>query len=109
MWAEGEFSGVRPHAKGGTESDHIKALKKMGAKIEDTQSEFPYQLRYLYDIYLELRFARTPKGDEFALSAKAPLNNHDLQYYSQLKGLEFNLWEVKCIMSLDTIFERCVN
>lgn len=81
----------------------------MGAYIEESKNEMPEQLRYLYDIYMELRFARVPNNDTFSLLAKQPLTTHDLDFYSRTSGLDFERWEINCIMSLDSIFERSVN
>lgn len=81
----------------------------MGAPVEDSGVEIPKQLNYLYDIYLRLRFSRVPNDDGFSLVSREPLTFSHLDYYSRNSGLDFMQWEIDCIMSLDSIFERCSN
>lgn len=109
MFAESEFSGVRSHKHGGTEADHAKALRAMGVDIPESKAEMPMQLRYLYDIYMELRFSRVPNDNGFSLVAREPLTTHDIDFYSRTSGLDFDRWEINSILSLDSIFERSVN
>lgn len=109
MYAEGEFTGVRPHKHGGNESEHLKSLKEMGAELPEQKNNIPTQLAYLYDTYLDMRFSKVPKDDGFSLLAKERLTNYDVGFYSNNSGLDFELWEINAIMSLDSIFERATN
>ena len=109
IYADSEFSGIRPHSHGGSEADHVKALQKMGFDIKSDTKEKPAQLSYLYDIYFNLRFSRIPKGDTFSLMAREPLTFQHIEFYSKNTGLDFEQWEIDCIMSLDSIFERHSN
>ena len=81
----------------------------MGANIPESTSKMPEQLRYLYDIYMDLRFARIPNNDTFSLVAKQPLTTRDIEFYTRTTGLDFERFEINAIMSLDSIFERSIN
>jgi hypothetical protein len=100
------FSGVRANKHGGSESDHIKALKAMGAPIEESGIEMPEQLRYLYDLFMEIRFNRVPSDDGFKLMASEGLTYSDIHYNSLLTGLELHKWEIKTLLSMSSIFDK---
>lgn len=100
------FSGVRANKHGGTESDHIKALRKMGADIPDNEIQMPEQLRYLYDLFMGIRFNRVPSDDGFKLLASEGLSYGDLHYHSLLTGLELHKWESQAILSMSAIFDK---
>ena len=109
VYADDVFSGVRANSHGGSESDHIKALKAMGAPIEDSQIEMPEQLRYLYDLFMGIRFNRVPVDDGFKLQASEGLTYSDIHYNSLLTGLELHPWEVSAILSMSAIFDKYSN
>lgn len=109
IYAEAEFSGVKPHKHGGSESDHIKALRKMGADIPEDENEIPAQLIYLYDIFKSIRFSRIPNGDGFSLMARDSIGYNEIDFYSKLSGLDFEMWEVDILLSLNAIFDRAAN
>ena len=100
------FSGVRANKHGGSESDHIKALKAMGAPIEDSEIEMPEQLRYLYDLFVEIRFNRVPSDDGFKLMSGEGLTYSDIHYNSLLTGLELHKWEIQALLSMSAIFDK---
>lgn len=106
MYAEQEFSGVAPNRHGGTEAQHIKALKAMGAPIPEDDHTLPEQVRYLFDLFMQLRFSRIPNDDGFSLMARESLRFSDIHYNSQLTGLKLERHEIEAIMSLNSIFDK---
>ena len=78
----------------------------MGAHIEDSEIEMPEQLRYLYDIFMDLRFNTVPSDDGFKLMASDGLSYSEIHYNSLLTGLELEKWEVKALLSMSTIFDK---
>lgn len=109
MYAEAEFSGVTPHKHGGSESDHIKALRAMGAQIPEDEAKIPAQLNYLYGIFKEIRFSRIPNNDSFSLMARESIGYSEVDYYSKISGLDFEKWEVDVLLSLNAIFDKAAN
>ena len=83
----------------------------MGAITDDDQGqEMPEQLRYLYDLFMGLRFNRIPNDDDtFSLMAKNDLSYSDIYHNSLLTGLELHKYEVDVIMSLNSIFDKYSN
>ena len=106
VYAEAEFSGVKPHRHGGNESQHIAALRAMGAEIQEDEHELPTELRYLYDVFMGVRFSRIPTDNGFSLMARDSLSYNDIDFYSKRSGFDFELWEVDAILSLNAIFDK---
>ena len=106
IYADDVFSGVRANKHGGSESDHIKALKAMGAPIEDSEIELPEQLRYLYDLFMDIRFNQVPTDDGFKLMPCEGLSYSDIYYNSLLTGLELHKWEINAMLSMSSIFDK---
>jgi len=107
LYVDSVFSGVRASPHGGTEGQHIKALRAMGADIPEDDVELPAQLSYLHDMFYGLRFDRIPNDDgEFSLMAKSDLSYSDIHYNSLLTGLELEPWEVSAILSMNSIFNK---
>jgi hypothetical protein len=78
----------------------------MGADIQSDESEMPESLRYLFDVFMKLKFSRVPNEDGVLLVAREVLDCHHIDFYSKHTGLDFEWWEVEAILSLDAIFER---
>ena len=78
----------------------------MGAIIETDDLEMPEQLRYLYDLFMSIRFTRIPSEDEFKLMARESLTFSDIHYNSLLTGLELERFEVDAILSMNSIFDK---
>ena len=106
VYAEAEFSGVKPHKHGGNESQHIKALRAMGAEVPENKDEIPEELKYLYDAFMSVRFSRIPSGDGFSLMARDSIGYNDIEFYSKHSGLDFELWEIDSLLSLNAIFDK---
>lgn len=109
IYAASEFSGVKQHKHGGTEAQHLQALKDMGVALPQQKCEMPKQLSYLFDIYMSMRFSKVPNDEGFSLMAKDKITNYDIAFYSKNSGLDFELWEIDALMSLDATFEKAVN
>lgn len=109
VYAEAEFSGVKPHKHGGNENAHIKALRAMGAEIPEQEAKIPEQLRYLFDLFKAIKFSRVPNEDAFSLVSRGSISYNEIEHHSKLTGLTFESWEVDALLSLDCIFERAVN
>ena len=109
VYAEAEFSGVAPHKHGGNESQHIKALKAMGADIPESEYDIPEQLRYLFEIFKNVKFSKVPNDDGFSLVSRGSISYNEVNNYSRLSGLNFEHWEVDALLSLDAIFEKAIN
>ena len=104
------YSGLRPHAHGGTESDHEKALREMGADIPDNSVSLPDSLGYLWDLHREIRFSLVLNEDgEKALSQRESITLPSLMAYSDFMGLTLTKIEINAIMSIDSIFDRHSN
>lgn len=78
----------------------------MGAIPDEEDVYFPEQLRYLYDLFMGLRFNRIPVDDGFKLMASKSLSYSDIHYNSKLTGLELEPFEIETILSLNTIFDK---
>jgi len=90
---------------GGTNADHIKALREMGADIPESDHEMPDDISYLWDIHRELRFYLVGNSKGLALASGNPLKIDDItQHYNHLTKNEIN-----AIMSLDLTLERLTN
>ena len=109
MYAAAEFSGVTPNKHGGTELQHIKALRAMGAEVPEDDNEIPVQLAYLYGLFKSIKFAKIPNDDGFSLASKGQISYNEVKIYSELTGLELEAFEVDVILSLEAIFERALN
>ena len=109
MYAKTEFSGLKPHIHGGSEREHTEALRAMGANVPEDTNDIPRQLSYLYNLFKKMRFSRIPNDDVFSLVAREPLTYAHIDFYSKSSGLDFEMWEINTIMSLDSIFKRAVN
>ena len=81
----------------------------MGADIPEDDAKMPEQLRYLYDLFMGLRFNRIPSDDGFSLMAKNDLSYSDIYHNSLLTGLELHKWEVDAILSMNSIFDKYSN
>ena len=105
-YAAYEFSGINPHSAGGTERDHLEALRKMGAPVpEQEKIELPSAVAYLMQAYKQIRFSRIPKDNGYLLSPRDVLKYSDIEAYNNLSGLNLKPWECDAIMSIDGIFE----
>ena len=78
----------------------------MGADVPDDEYKMPEQLRYLYELFMGLRFSRIPSDDHYSLMPRESLSFSDVHYNSQLTGLELENWELDCIMSMNAIFDK---
>lgn len=78
----------------------------MGAIVDEESTTMPEQLRYLYDLFMGLRFDRIPIDDGFSLMAKSNLTYSDIYHNSLLTGLELHKWEVDAILSMNSIFDK---
>lgn len=106
-YAEYEFTGIAPHSKGGTQKQHIEALKKMGAPIpESPVPTIPTETAYLLNCYKTIRFTRHQKDGTSVLIPREVLNWDTIEAYSKLSGLELAPWEIETIMNIDGIFEQ---
>jgi hypothetical protein len=78
----------------------------MGAIVDEPVNVIPEQVRYLFDLFMQLRFSRIPNDDGFGLMARGSLSFSDIHYNSQLTGLELEKYEVDALMSLNAIFDK---
>ena len=106
VYAEAEFSGVKPHKHGGNESQHIKALKAMGADIPESEDEIPEELKYLYEVFMGVRFSRIPSDNGFSLMARESIGYNEIEFYSKHSGVDLELWEIDALLSLNAIFDK---
>lgn len=81
----------------------------MGADVPAQQEEMPEQLRYLFDLFKSIKFSKIPNDDGFSLVSRGSISYNEIDYYSKMSGLAFELWEVDALLSLDCIFERAIN
>tara|TARA_R110000765_G_scaffold84685_4_gene163703 strand:- start:1179 stop:1442 length:264 start_codon:yes stop_codon:yes gene_type:complete len=84
---------LTPSEHGGTESDHVKALREMGADIPDDSVEMPSTVSYLWGIHRDIRFTK-------------PLTLGCVIQYSEYMGLDLNRTEIGAIMAMDSIYDR---
>lgn len=78
----------------------------MGADIPEDECKLPEQVRYLFDLFMQLRFSRIPNNEGFSLMARESLSFSDIHYNSQLTGLELESHEIEALMSLNAIFDK---
>lgn len=78
----------------------------MGADIKSEERPIPESLRYLFDIFMKLKFSEIPKDGGVVLVARDVLDCHQIDHYSHCTGLNFDWWEAQAILQLDTVFER---
>ena len=84
----------------------------MGADIPESEIKIPEQLRYLYDVFLSIRFSKVPSNTEenqFSLMARDSLTYQDIDIYSKTSGLMLELYEIETLLSLSSIFDRASN
>lgn len=105
-YAAYEFSGINPHSAGGTERDHINALRKMGAPVpEEKKVDLNPSVAHIMQAYKQIRFSRIPKDNGYLLSPRGVLKYSDIEAFNNLSGLQLEPWEIDAIMSIDGIFE----
>lgn len=89
---------MRKSSHGGTESDHEKALREMGADIPEKKAVIPDAVIYLWEIHQDLSITE-PNG----LSMDTLIN------YTKHIGIELGRMELKAITMLDLIFRRYIH
>lgn len=106
VYCDQEFSGVRQHKHGGTENDHIKALEKMGFKVDKKQSECPEDLWYLYDLFKKIRFSIVPNDNKLSLIQREPLTYAVINSYTTNIGFNLEGWEIDVLLRIDSVLNR---
>lgn len=92
---------------GGTESQHVKALKAMGAKLPLTEEpEIPKSVAYLWELHKSVRFSLIPDNEKLSLMPRDPITIRDLIAYIDQSGLRLNREEIDAILAIDAIFEK---
>ena len=109
-YADFTYKGLKPSEHGGTESDHVKALREMGADIPDDTVDMPQAMAYLWDLHREIRFSLIPSNTDGVktnlLSPRESLTLESVIKYAEYTGLNLNKAEISAIMSLDSIYNR---
>lgn len=78
----------------------------MGADIPENETELPEQLIYLYNIFKSIRFSRIPNEEGFSLMARESIGYNEIDFYSKNSGLDFEMWEIDALLSLNAIFDK---
>jgi len=89
---------MRKSKHGGTESDHEKALREMGADIPEKKSTLPEAVIYLWEIHQDLSIPATD-----GLSMDSIIN------YTKHIGINLGRMEIKAVSMLDLIFRRYIH
>lgn len=87
------------------ESQYARVKKLKGeTPIEARRPEFPFLLRYLWDIFFELNGTR-PHGFDGPLQ----ITYSEIKCFSELKGIVLKPWEVDVIKKIDYIYLEVVS
>lgn len=89
---------MRKSKHGGTESDHEKALREMGADIPEKKESLPDAVVYLWEIHQDL-----------SLTATDGLSMDSIINYTKHIGINLGRMELKAISMLDLIFRRYIH
>lgn len=68
--------------------------------------EMPLDLKYLYDAYKDVKFSRIENDGVTTLYPRDELTFESVDTYGRISGLNFELWEVSALMSIDGTFNK---